>query len=438
VSRRCPAILGGELKADTVANDQSNATVDAAATNLVRVTHYLERPSADYRQGRHIVLACDRQIVPETFYPCVRKGTDGGDEYVDEPALLKLSYFLDPESERDMGLVEHLLDSQRTINDCTNKQLEWKNHALIPQLLAPVGSIRTKRTDKPGAIIEYIPINGAVPQWQPVPPVPPELSSMKEEAKQDISVIAAQTTIPSQVASGDAITALIEKDANRRQEFIARLAEFHSRLMRYCLYLVQKHYTEPRLLMIRGEFGVEPLTDFLGAHLRGQANVTVQPGSITPKTREQIASQVMGYADRGWITPEKAMAAINSGTAGNLVQSYERDVARSYLVIRKLRAFGTVSGDIPEPRPFDNLDVQSGIIEDYMKSDLYDSDPPPVQEAAMLYWQAIQQLQAQKAAQAAQAQQEQAMAAGMVNAARPQAPGGGAPKNMPSAPAPPQ
>jgi hypothetical protein len=79
-----------------------------------------------------------------------------------------------------MGLVEHLLDSQRTINDCTNKQLEWKNHALIPQLLAPVGSIRTKRTDKPGAIIEYIPINGAVPEWQPVPPVPPELSSMKD------------------------------------------------------------------------------------------------------------------------------------------------------------------------------------------------------------------------------------------------------------------
>jgi hypothetical protein len=76
-----------------------------------------------------------------------------------------------------MGLVEHLLDSQRTINDCTNKQLEWKNHALIPQLLAPVGSIRTKRTDKPGAIIEYIPINGAVPEWQPIPPVPSELSS---------------------------------------------------------------------------------------------------------------------------------------------------------------------------------------------------------------------------------------------------------------------
>jgi hypothetical protein len=84
----------------------------------------------------------------------------------------------------------------------------------------------------------------------------------------------------------------------------------------------------------------------------------------------------MGYADRGWITPEKAMAAINSGTAGGLVQSYERDVARAYLVIRKLRAFGTVSGDIPEPRPFDNLDVQSGIIEDYMKSDVYDSIRP--------------------------------------------------------------
>lgn len=422
--KKWPGYLGGELQADTI-----EASQDKAATNLVRVTHYLERPSAEYREGRHLVIANDRRILPDASFPCRRKGKGGEDEYVDEPALIKLSYFLDPESERDMGLVEHTLDPQRTINDCVNKGLEWKNHALIPQILAPAGSISERRTDKPGAVINYIPINGMAPTWAPVPSIPPELRQMKEEAQSDISLIAAQTVIPSQVESGDAIQALIEKDANRRREFISRLAKWHARIMRYCLYLVQNHYTEERTLMINGEFGVEPLSDFLGAHLRGQCDVTVLPASLEPKTRESIAAQVMGFADRGWITPEKAMAAINAGTAGNLVESYERDISRSRLVIRKLRAFGVASGEVPTPRPFDNLDVLTHELENFMKSNAFDASPDFTQEACMQYWNAIQQLMAEKAAKDAAAQQQQAMALGAQNAARP-----GAPPAMPSAP----
>lgn len=423
-----PGYFGSPLSADSLSADTSQTT-PAARANLARVTHYLERPSAKYREGRHLVLANDRQIVPAEFYPCIRKDKDGQDEYVDEPCVHKLAYFLDPESERDMGLLEHLLDAQRAINAGVNKGLEWVDHALVPQILAAIGSIRERRTNKPGAVIQYMPSSSPPPQWAPVPPVPSELRDQKTDAIGDIARIAAQTVIPNQVESGDAISALIEKDANRRQEYIARLAEFHSRFMRHCLYLVQRHYTEARVLHIRGEWGVEPLSDFLGAQIRGQADVTVLPDSITSKTREQIAAQVMGYADRGWISPEKAMAAIQSGTAGNLVQSYQRDEARAYLVIRKIKAFGTVSGDIPVPRPFDNLDVLGATLEDWMKSDNYDSCAPPVQEAGFLYWQALQQLKDEKAAAAQAAQDQQAAAMGAANAARPTPA-----KTMPSAP----
>jgi len=162
-------------------------------------------------------------------------------QVVDEPVLHKLAYFVDPDSDRDLGLVRGLLDAQRTYNDSINKALEWKNLALNPQLLVPAGSRVSPVTDEPGLIIEYEAVGGQAPQWRPVPSIPQELFQLRADAKEDIAGIAAQNQIPSQVESGKGIQALIEKDGNRRYTFIAALAEFHARLMRHCLYLAQRH-----------------------------------------------------------------------------------------------------------------------------------------------------------------------------------------------------
>ena len=55
--------------------------------------------------------------------------------------------------------------------------------------------------------------------------------------------------------------------------FLGDLAEFHSRLGRRCLYLVQRHYTEPRLIKVQGLFGPDLTPGFMGADLMGQADV---------------------------------------------------------------------------------------------------------------------------------------------------------------------
>lgn len=426
--KQMPGYLGGELTANATSADSSDE--GTLRGDLALVCHYLERPTPKNSKGRWLTFANDRQILPERPYPC----KDAKGKTLDEPVIHKLSYFLDPELDRDMSLVEHLLDPSRTYDDCTNKQLEWKNLALSPQMIGPPGAVRTRLSSAPGLYIEAIPINGVLPKWREVPQIPPELSVIKQEAARDMQQIAGQDQLPSQVESGKGVQAFYGQLSSRDQTFLGFVAKFHARLMRHCLYLVQRHYTEPRLLTIRGRFGTETIPDFMGANLMGQADVTVLPGSIEPRTRQVIEQRVMTWAQLGWISPQAAMTAINNGTAQGLVESYELDISRANLTIRKLKAFASgVPGDdvLPAPRKkIDNYAVHRSIISDWAKTTDFDSERPEVQEATMAYLEALDWLEQEEAAEKAQAMAMDAQALGTQNAAKEQT---GTP--MPSLPA---
>lgn len=433
---------GGKLTPDAQGSESltSESTPEA---KLVLVTEYLERPCPEYPQGRWIVIANGRVVVPERPYPCA----DYDGEPIDEPILHKLSYARDPDSDRDQGLVRHLLDAQRTINAAASKSVEWLVLALNPQLLIRNGGLAKgqRLTDEPGAVYNVVG-NGEM-EWRPVPPVPQELFQIKGQAESDIARIAAQNDIPGNVESARGIQALIERDTSRRAAFIANLAEFHSRLMRHCLYLVARHYTEERLLKIRGRFGPEAIRDFTGSQLRGQVDVRVFPDSIEPRTKQAMEQRIMNYAQLGWVSPEAAMAAINSGTAEGLVESYELDLARANDVIQKIKegsfmeepsrrvfpgeavetdpATGEqiqVAEEVPGwiPRPFDNVRVHKQVFEDFMKTTDYDALDEVGKEAAALYYDTLLKLEAEQTARDQAAQQQMAEGLGMNNAAKPQ------------------
>jgi hypothetical protein len=400
---------------------------------MVMVTDYLERPCKEYPEGRRLCVANGKLIAPPEKYPLI----DPKGEAVDAPVLHKISYILDPDSDRDIGLVASLLDSQRTINDCTNKQLEWKNLALMPQVFAPMGAFpkRQRLTDQPGAVFVYNPVSGLKPEWRPTPPIPAELSTLKQEALMDMNRMAAQNDTPVD-ASGRALQVLIERDAAARSAFLGRLAEFHSQVMRHCLMLVARHYTEPRLIKINGRFGPESIEDFVGADLRSQVDVTVFPESIEPRTRQALEQRVLAYADRQWISPEKAMAAIEQGTAADVVDSYELDVARAHRVIQKIMAgpeaflgeplqVGPDGTETPSwmPRPgIDNLAVHRSIFQDFAKTQEFELSDEAVREAVLLYLQGLDWMEEQEQMKAAQQQSMMAQQLGMANAARPAGP----------------
>ena len=221
--------------------------------------------------------------------------------------------------------------------------------------------------------------------------------------------------------------------------FYADLAQFHSRLMRHCLYLVQRYYTEERTLHIRGDFGPERLSAFTGARLRGQADVRVSPDSIIPLTRQEQEGRVRYYAERGWISPEQAMAAIEGNTMEALINSYQRDRSRAQRIIQQMRegpeaflANSNPASPLPPewmPRKFDNTGVHKAVFSDWMKSEDFELAPLPVRYAAELYFQSLEGLEAQMAAEEAMRRQQQAEGLGMQNAARP-----GGPPQIPQMP----
>lgn len=467
-----PGFFGDELVADASTSDIPNDR--SPDHNLVMVTEFYERPCPKYPDGRRFVIANGRCIVdyrliepdaidPWEPYPLV--GPDG--QVIDEPVLHRLTWAIDPDTDRDLGLTWELIDPQRTIQDIWNKLLELKNRALNLRMLAPRGSNLTPQVDEPGSVVEYDRVgNGDTPpKWEDVSnaiAIAQPLMNMLDKMQADMRELGFDTQLSAEAnVAARTVSAVIEQYAAKWQSFLGDSADWHSRVMRHCLLLVARHYSEPRKLAIRGRFGPETLADFDGSQLMGQIDVRVLPGSLEYLTRDQVTQRVFAYADRKWITPQQAMVAISSGTADVLIQSLELDIARIDRIIQKIND-GTVmdmptrletiestepvtgpdglpvidpmSGQ-PQTKPVqvqeevpgwmpmdmvDDLSVWRARLGDFLKTDTFGDLRPDQQEVAKLIMSSIDDLQRKQAQRQVMQQTAAAEDLGLSNAAKPQ------------------
>jgi hypothetical protein len=453
-----PYYMGGPLIPDASTSDVPTDRSDQ--DNMVIVTRYFERPSAKRPSGRLIYTANDRVICPPEPYPL----TDPDGTVIDEPILHPLSWTVDPDDDRDQGLVEDLIDPERGIQDCLNKISEWKNLALNPQIDAPLGS-QVTANDEPGRI-NYFPPGAQPPQVRPVPPIPPELFSFYNLLVQLMRDLAADSQAqPDPNVAAAAIQQVIELNQGRWQAFLADLAEWHSRVMRHCLTLVARHYSESRLIAIQGNNGPDLTPGFRGKDLLSQTNVRVFPESLQAVTQQAVETRATNWATLGWISPTAAMRAINAGTTEGLLESYMDDVGRMNHIIQLIKQGPQVLFSQPErwdpnaptvnpqngqpllgpngmpsmgtfvpgwmPRKFDDADVQLEVLTAWMKGNEFSRCDPGMQEAAYQVFDALtglkQQAQAEEAARISMMAEQQ----GLGNAGKPQLA-----KPMPSMPNP--
>jgi hypothetical protein len=456
-----PGFLGGELAADAT---DSDAPSDADTTNLVLVTEYFERPSPEYKNGRWIVMANRRRVVRDRDYPCL----DHEGKVLDEPLLVRISWTVEVD-DRDRSLVEMLIDLQRTINDCWNKLLEWKNRCLNPQMLAPRGSSVSRGTDEPGIIRYYNPTGAQPPKWETPPAVPRELFTILDKAIEHLRAISADVDVqPDPRLTAQTAQSAIEQAQLRWQSFLGDAAEFHSRLMRRNLYLVQRHYTEQRDLKLSGTWDTPDIINgFLGANLLGQADVRVSPASLANQSAQKVASDAMTFAQNQWISPQTAMMAITTGRSEVITQSWQKDAERAAYIVQTIKRGPDALFQIPDrpvfpgeqpptnpltgepllvgpdgqakvpgymPRPFDKEEVQMEFFENWMKTTDWDRLDPAMQHAALIYYQALLDQKQRKAMQAAMQQQQMAEGLGLANAAKtpgaPMLPSTRAPENQ--------
>lgn len=421
-AQQLPGFYGGDLRPDTQAAGsfiQGQISRQAASPDTVMVTEYLELPSDTDAEGRRFYMANGRQITPTDPYPMIVQGPEGP-----EPVILKVPYVPTPWRDRDMGLVEHLVDAQRTYNDCVNKGIEHKNLFIHPHWTAPVGSMTAARMKATaGGITYYNVVGGGQQKPEPVvaPPIPDGLFRMADQAIADMEEISSQRGLPDTATSGVEISARIERDQIRRQFVIQALADFHSRLGHHLLAYVQKYFTEARNLVIAGHAGAEYVYDFKGADLKNQLAVRVLPGSIEPQTRAAMEQKILAYADRGWISPDRAMAAIDNGTVEDLAKDFELDEAKQQRENQAMEAAGSglPGAALPDAAPFDNHQVHLGVLHARMKTREWESLPEGVRVAFQAHEAQHQQFLRQQAAEAQAAQVQTAQQLGMANATRP-------------------
>lgn len=429
--------LGGKLSKDADALLKTQRGLDKPSTEMTLVTYYLERPCPKYPVGRWLTLANGRQILPEAPYP-----TDG-----ERPCLHKLAYIIDPDSDRDMGLVRHLIEAQVIYNNCWNKMVEWQNMAAVGQTYVQPGVMRgNKFSDEPGASFEVPQPKENIVQ-KDLPPFPAEMFTMLEAAQGEMARIAAQNDVPEQIESAKAIGAIIERDSNRRQSFIANLAEVYSNLMHDCLVLVSKHYTEPRLLKVKGRNDWARIADFRGAKLRNQVDVRVAPESIERRSRQAIRDEVLYYANAGWISGPAAMHAISTNSADKLIEDVNLDVARANRVVVALEEGAESLYSQPEtitgidrdgtktgvpgglitapawmPRESDNIPVWKSVMENFFKTESFERMEPKLQESAHRIYDELLNIEQQEQMEQMMQQDAAAEAQGMQNASKPQGP----------------
>lgn len=443
-----PGFFGKKLEPDA---NTSDLKADAPSNNrMVLVSEYYERPSREFPLGRRIVMAAGRVIVdyrlvdPQATsqfepYPLVT----GTGEPVDEPILHRVAWNPDLSGGRDLGLTWQLVDAQRTIQDIWNKLLEWKNRVLVPRLLAPTGSNLKPVGDEPGSIHYYDPSpNGDKPEWEQTPTgFAGPLFDMLGKMQADMREIGYDSDVQASAnVAARTVNAVLEQDQAKWSAFLAHVASVHASVMRHCLQLVATHYSEERKFAIRGDFGAETISSFTGADLYGQIDVRVSAGSLEYLTRDQNTQRVFAYADKGWISPQQAMMAIDSGSSEGLSQSAELDVAKIDRIIQRIKN-GTVmdmptrpeirtdetgqvvTEHVPVYMPqdaVDDLDVWRRRLSDWMKTPDYESCRPEQQEQATTILQGIDHLLAVKQQREIAAQNAQAEQLGMKNAAKPQ------------------
>jgi hypothetical protein len=197
-------------------------------------------------------------------------------------------------------------------------------------MLAPVGSLRQRITDEPGAIFEYNPVAGKVPESIPLPGMPSyvfeHLQDLGERLKDTFGLSEVlQGGVPPNVEAGIAIDLLQEAATDRLAPQILMMEkslEYAGNLM---LELAQKYYQEPRMVMIAGSGSRPKIERFESADIMAGVQVKVETGSGLPRTRAGKQARVMQMLQLGIITPQKAYKYLDMGDFRNLQAQFEAD-----------------------------------------------------------------------------------------------------------------
>ena len=422
---------GVKLKANAVNKypDESLPGVfgnlDAKTEENVRVVYYgYFLPGEKYPDGRFVVFTKDPSVILYDApwpYP------------FDKLPLVKFPGLRIPGQLWDTSVVEQAIPLQKELNRTLSQMIEYKNLTLKPQMLAPVGSLRQRITDEPGAIFEYNPVAGKVPEAIPLPGLPAyvfeHLQDLGARLKDIFSLNEImEGSVPPNVEAGVAIDLLQEAATDRIAPQIMLMEKSLERCGNLMLQLAQQYYTEPRTMIITGSGSKPKVERFESADLIKGVSIKVEAGSGLPRTRAGRQARVMQLLQLGILSPTKAYKYMDMADFKGLQMQYEADEEQAMREHDKLLDGGIVNeqaakqaneqlmmsimqgGDVDpmmlqqsveaglQPLTFENKAVHLEVHSQFMKSAEFEALPAMVKDQFYKHFEFTQQaLQAEAA-----------------------------------------
>ena len=296
-------------------------------------------PGGKYPEGRFVVFTKDPSIVLYDApwpYP------------FEELPLVKFPGMRVPGQLWDSSVVEQAIPLQKELNRTLSQMIEYKNLTLKPQMMAPVGSLRQRITDEPGAIFEYNPVAGKVPESIPIPSLPPYVF----DHLQDLGLRLKDTfglneivegSVPPNVEAGVAIDLLQEAATDRLAPQIMLMEKSLERAGNLMLQLAQKYYNEPRTLVITGSGSKPKVERFENADLIKGVSIKVEAGSGLPRTRAGRQARVMQLLQMGILSPTKAYKYMDMADFKGVQMQFEADEEQAMREHDKLLEGGFVN-----------------------------------------------------------------------------------------------
>ena len=297
-------------------------SLEGKTTENVREVYYgYFLPGSKYPEGRFVVFTKNPSIVLYDApwpYP------------FEQLPLVKFPGMRVPGQLWDGSVVEQAVPLQKELNRTLSQMVEYKNLTLKPQMLAPVGSLRQRMTDEPGAIFEYNPVAGKSPESIPLPSLPAYVFEHLQDLGQRLRDIFGlneimQGDVPPNVEAGVAIDLLQEAATDRLAPQIMMMEKALERCGNLMLQLGQQYYKEPRMLLINGS-GTKPKVErFEDADLINGVQVRVEAGSGLPRTRAGKQARVMQLLQMGILSPTKAYKYMDMADFKGLQMQFEAD-----------------------------------------------------------------------------------------------------------------
>lgn len=327
-----------EHKLLTLATGQAHSRENRETTAVVK--EMWERPSAEYPEGRLVVVASGRLLyngpnpTPNAELPFV-----------------EFKHIQVPGRFWGMSALEAGIPHQKIINRIESQLVEIANKTARPALLIPHGSgiVESQITSIPGQIIKYNPVNGLRPEWQQAPQVPAYMMNMLDRAMQSLFNIfgqheVSQGQVPAGVRSGVGIRYLQEQDDTLLGPTAHSIMNGWSRLGKLWLGIAKQDYKEARQLRFVGKNKVVEVQDFNASDIGGAEDIEVIPASVLPESKsakQEFLTQLyqMGaFMDPKTGTPDntKFLKLLEMGSAEELFDELQLDVQGAELENRQM------------------------------------------------------------------------------------------------------